>query len=232
MSFTELSLRVLVTFFVLLILTRIMGRKEIAQLTFFNFVSAISIGTIAGALVSNENFSIREGTFALAGWAAITVIMGVLDIKSKKARLLVEGQPVIVIKNGQIMEDAMRKVRLDINSLNTMLRQNKVFSVTDVEYAIFETNGKLSVMKKEIKQTLTKQDMNIQKVNPDVFPISTEVISDGKVNMNNLSKLNLAEDWLEEQVKLAGAKSISDVFYAEVQKDGTLYIDKRGDNVH
>jgi uncharacterized membrane protein YcaP (DUF421 family) len=88
------------------------------------------------------------------------------------------------------------------------------------------------MMKKENKQALIKQDMNIQKVTQDVFPIPTEVISDGKVNKSNLSKLNLPEDWLEEQVKLAGAKSISDVFYAEVQKDGTLYIDKREDNVH
>jgi uncharacterized membrane protein YcaP (DUF421 family) len=232
MSFTELSLRILVTFFVLLVLTRIMGRKEIAQLTFFNFVSGIAIGNIGGSLVINQNLSIREGVIALAGWTAITVIMGFIDIKSKASRKLIEGQPIIVVKNGQVMEDALRKARLDINALNAMLRQKNAFSVADVEYAIFETSGKLSVMKKENKQTLTKQDMNIQKGTPDVFPIPTEVISDGKVNKNNLSKLNLAEEWLEDQVKLAGVTSISDVFYAEVQKDGSLYIDKREDNLH
>jgi uncharacterized membrane protein YcaP (DUF421 family) len=143
MTFTELSLRILVIFFVLLVLTRIVGRKEISQLTFFNFVSAIAIGTIAGTIVLNQNISIREGVIALSGWAAITFIMGFIDIKSKSARKLIEGQPVIVIKNGQVMEDSLRKVRLDINALNTMLRQKNAFSIADVEYAIFETNGKL-----------------------------------------------------------------------------------------
>jgi uncharacterized membrane protein YcaP (DUF421 family) len=120
-----------------------MGRKEIAQLTVFNFVSGITIGTIGGSLVTNQNLSIWEDIFALSGWAAITLIMGFIDIKLKSARKLIEGQPVIVIKNGQVMEDSLRKVRLDINALNTMLRQKNAFSIADVEYAIFETNGKL-----------------------------------------------------------------------------------------
>ncbi|MBB6451786.1 uncharacterized membrane protein YcaP (DUF421 family) [Salirhabdus euzebyi] len=120
----------------------------------------------------------------------------------------------------------MKKSRLDIDSLNAMLRQKNVFSMTDVDYAIFETNGKISVMKKEPKQSVTKNDMNISS-KKKLFPISTEVISDGKVLKKNLSKLKLDTDWLEKQLKQSGINSVSNVFYAEVQQDGTLFVDSK-----
>ncbi|RXT03587.1 DUF421 domain-containing protein [Ammoniphilus sp. CFH 90114] len=232
MSVQELSIRILVSFFILLILTRMMGRKEISQLTFFNFVSGITVGTIAGSLAINKNLSIWSGIFALSGWALLTVIMGFLDIKSKKARIIIEGQPVILIKQGRIMEDELRKVRLDVDALNTLLRKKNVFAITDVEYAIFETDGTLSIMKKEALQPVTKLDMNIMKIKTEIFPISTEVVSDGKINLSNLGKLHLDQDWLKQQLAGAGVRSLSEVFYAEIQKDGTLYIDKRDDSIH
>lgn len=98
--------------------------------------------------------------------------------------------------------------------------------MTDVDYAIFETNGKISVMKKEPKQSVTKNDMNISS-KKKLFPISTEVISDGKVLKKNLSKLKLDTDWLEKQLKQSGINSVSNVFYAEVQQDGTLFVDSK-----
>jgi uncharacterized membrane protein YcaP (DUF421 family) len=230
MDIPELVTRIVLSFLILLTLTRIMGRQEISQTTFFTFVSAITIGTIGGSLVTNNILSIRNGVIALIGWSILTLAMELIDIKSKKARVLIEGQPIIVIKDGQIMEDSLRKARLDIDTLNAMLREKSAFSVSDVQYAIFETDGKLSVMKKEEKQSLTKSDMNISSVN--VFPIPTAVIADGKVNSESLSKLNLDKEWLDQQLKQSGVETISEVFYAEVQKDGSLYVDKRSDTVH
>lgn len=232
MSALELGLRILLSFLTMLLMTRIMGRKEISQMTFFNFVSAISIGSIGANLAVNQNLSILNGVLALAGWGIITIIMDLFDIHSKKARAVLEGEPLIVMKDGQIMEKALRKVRLDIDALNAMLRQKNIFSLTDVEYAILENNGELSVMKKGSKQFLTKSDLNIQNDDIQYYPISTGVISDGKVNFNNLSKLKLSEEWLEEQLSNKGITSVSDIFYAEIQRDGTLYIDKRNDTVH
>ncbi|WP_078548270.1 DUF421 domain-containing protein [Litchfieldia alkalitelluris] len=231
MDIMELILRVALTFITLLALTRIMGRKELSQLTFFNFVSGITIGSISANLISNSNFSIRNGIIALAGWTIFTVAMGFLNIKSKKIRTLVEGQPVIVVKDGKIMEDALKRLRLDVDALSALLRQKNVFSMADVNYAILETDGKLSVMKKEDKQSVTKSDMSIQKNQVNLYPTSTEVITDGKIVSSNLSKLNLTEDWLEEKVKQSGL-TVSDVFYAEIQKDGSIYIDARDDLLH
>ncbi|WP_404332794.1 YetF domain-containing protein [Mesobacillus maritimus] len=231
MNILELVLRIAIGFVVLFTMTRIMGRKEVSQMTFFNFTSAIAIGSIAANLVVSPNTSIINGVLALAGWTVFTLIMDFIDIKSKEGRKVTTGDPIIVIKEGKIVERALRKSRLDVDALNAMLRQKNIFSLADVDYAIFESNGKLSVMPKETKQPLTKSDMNIM-TQTKQFPLPTEVITDGRILTNNLSKLNLDEKWLEQQLQNAGVASASDVFYAQVQQDGTLFIDSKNNMLH
>ncbi|MED5017912.1 DUF421 domain-containing protein [Paenibacillus chibensis] len=231
MSVAELLLRLSIAFITLLVLTRIMGRKEISQMTYFNFVSAISIGTLGASLAIEPSLSIRNGVIALVGWSAFTIFLGIMDIKSRKARLAIVGQPIILIQKGKIMEGALRKVRLDIDSLNSLLRKKNVFNISEVEYAMFETDGTLSVMKKESQQSVTKSDMKIQQTIPHFSTSSMAVISDGKINRENLKDLNLDENWLDRQLRSVGVNSVVDVFYAEVQKDGTLYIDNKHDNL-
>ncbi|GAA0427564.1 MAG: DUF421 domain-containing protein [Bacillota bacterium] len=224
MSTIELVLRLAVSFTILLALTRIMGRKEISKLTFFNFVSAISIGTLAASFAVDPTLSLFHGILSLLCWSAFTIFLGFLDIKSQRVRYVIEGEPIILIRKGEIVEDELRKSRLDIDDLNLLLRKKNVFAVSDVEYAIFETDGSLSVMKKEAKQSLTKKDMNIPPATNSIPPTSTTVIADGKINTNNLIALNLNKHWLEKQLQLRGVPSISDVFYAEIQQNGALYI--------
>ncbi|UYZ24209.1 YetF domain-containing protein [Mesobacillus jeotgali] len=232
MNQLELLLRIAIGFVVLFSMARWAGRKEISQMTFFNLVSAIAFGSIAAALVVNPSVSILNGIIALLGWAAFTVLTDQIHIKSKKARKLLMGDPVIVIKKGEIMEDALRQARLDTDSLKAMLREKSIFSLSDVDYAIFETDGKLSVMKKEGKQTVTKSDMNLAMPSGNFVPLSTELVSDGRVNVQNLNKMNKDRTWLDEQLQQSGVQSLDDVFYAEVQPDGNLYIDKRNDFLH
>ncbi|HLO12473.1 MAG TPA: DUF421 domain-containing protein [Pseudoneobacillus sp.] len=229
MQIPVLLLRLALSFITLLVLTRLMGRKEISQMTFFNFISAISIGTIGASLAIDPSLSIRNGLIALVAWSVFTLALGYLDIKSRKIRKFIVGEPIIIIKQGKIMEDELQKVRLDIDSLKSMLRKKNIFSLSDVDYAIFETDGTISVLKQEDKQTITRSDMNMKPSNTKKFPISTEVVSDGKIITKNLEKLNLSKDWLEKQLQLSGIDSVSDVFYAEVLKNGTLYIDNRND---
>ncbi|WP_077211250.1 YetF domain-containing protein [Bacillus dakarensis] len=225
----ELLMRITIAFFVLFVLARIMGRKEISQMTFFNWVSAISIGSITANLAVNQNLSIQNGVLALVGWSIFTIFMGIIDIKSKVARKITTGQPEMVIKEGKIMEGALRRLRMDVDELSAMLRQKNVFAMSDVDYAILETSGRLSVMKKEEKQALTKSDANIFYQQPKKFKMATQVISDGKVITQNLSKLHLDSSWLEKQLEKAGVYSVTDVFFAEVQPDGSLYIDNKND---
>jgi uncharacterized membrane protein YcaP (DUF421 family) len=232
MGIAELFIRISTGFIVLFTLARIMGRKEISQMTFFNFVSAIAIGSIAANLVVSQNLSIRNGVLALTGWTVFTLLMDYIDINSKKARKVTTGDPIIVIKEGKIVERSLKKSRLDIDALKTMLRQKNIFSLAEVDYAIFETNGKLSVMPKEPKKPLTKSDMNKVNTSNIVVPLPTEVITDGIVLTNNLRKLKLDQKWLEKQLQHAGVKSAADVFYAEVQQDGTLFMDNRDNLIH
>ena len=129
------------------------------------------------------------------------------------------------------MEDALRKARLDIHSLNSMLRKKNVFSVSDVDYAFFETDGSLSGMKKEHLQPVTKSDMNIRQ-EPTLFSTPIAVISAGKIIGDNLRKIQQDETWLDQQLEAAGISSVEDVFYALIQKDGTLYIDNNNALLH
>jgi uncharacterized membrane protein YcaP (DUF421 family) len=201
-------------------------------MTFFNLVSAIAFGSIAAALVVNPSVSITNGIIALIGWAAFTVLTDQIHIKSKKARKLLMGDPVIVVKKGEIMEDALRQTRLDTDSLQAMLREKSIFSMSDVDYAIFETDGKLSVLKKESKQSVTRHDLKIAMSTDNFVPLSTELVSDGQVNAQNLAKMKKDQTWLDQQLQENGVQSVEDVFYAEVQPDGKLYIDKRDDLLH
>ncbi|KHE69043.1 DUF421 domain-containing protein [Halobacillus sp. BBL2006] len=232
MSIIELVLRLALAFVTLMLLTRLMGRKEISQMTFFNFVSAISIGTLGASLAIDASISVRNGIIALVAWSAFTILLGYIDLKSKKVRTSIEGQPIILVRNGEIMEQALSKTRLDVDALNVLLRKKNVFSVSDVDYAIFETDGTISVLKKQMKQPMTKADMQVPPKSTEKFSLPTAVINDGKVNERNLEELNLDQNWLNQQLETAGVQSIEEVFYAEVQKDGTLYVDKNHDVLH
>ncbi len=224
---SELLLRLLVTFVVLFALARIAGRKEISQMTFFNWVSSVAIGSLAADIVVNKELSLFQGVIVLVAWLAIPILIGFIDITFKGARKVTTGEPIIVIREGKIMEHALRKTRLDIDTLRTLLREKDVFQLSEVDLALFETNGKLSVLKTD-HQFVTRSDMKVES-EPKQFPIATEVISDGVVNFKNLLLLNLDEKWLTEQMERAGVTSPSGVFYAEVQQDGTIHLDMKGD---
>lgn len=202
-----------------------MGRKEISEMTFFNFASAIAIGEIAASLVVDDQLSISNGIYALIGWSLYTILMSYLDIKTLKGRQLLTGSPIILIKEGKILEQALHKCRLDLDTLKAMLRQKDVFSIAEVDFAIFETDGKLSVLKKDSGSSITNK--NMYKVKNKLIPFPLEIILDGNIKEENLINSGFDNNWLIAQLQRAGIHSISEVFYAEVQTDGSLYIDKK-----
>lgn len=225
MGIPELLLRILLSFVVLFILMKIEGRKDLTQLTIFNFVTAITIGSIAASMVSDNSFSILNGIISLVGWTLLTFILDIIDIKLIKGRKLLTGTPEIVIKDGKIAKDVMRKTRLDVNKLSALLREKNVFSFTEVDYAIFETSGKLSVLLKEQNQPTTKSDIN-KPIGQKMYPFNLLVISEGKIREENLKKLHIDKSWVLEEIKKAGYNSEKEIFVAELQSDGSIYIDK------
>ena len=227
-DFWEMIMRVTVTFFVLLILARFMGKKQISQLTFFHYVTGITIGSIAGEIAGVSKTPLLDGLVAMVWWAFLTILMSYIAFKSKKARILLDDQPTIVVYEGKIVEASLTKLRLHLNDLGMMLREQSIFSIKDVHYAILETNGELSVLKKAGLEAATKKDVNATIQVPKYIP--TEVIAEGKISKGNLAELNLTEEWLFEQLKKQGIGNVENVFYAEVQTDGSLHVDMKSED--
>lgn len=226
-NFFEMIMRATGAFIVLLIMTRLMGRKQLSQLTFFNYITGISLGTLAASIASDTNVNYINGLTSLIWWSLLTMIVGFISLKSSDARIIIDGQPVIVIKKGKILEKELGKLRMNMDDLSMLLREQKVYSIKDVENAIFEANGKLSIMLKPDQQPITKQDQNILSVQPKYMP--TTLVTDGKVVDKNLQANGITLDWLTNQLNASGL-SVEDVFFVELQVDGTLYIDKWQDN--
>jgi len=220
----ETSLRTIIGFTVLLILTRLLGKKQLGQLTIFTYITGIAMGNIAGDMVVHRDIKLIDGIAGLVMWAILTFIVELISLKSSKARVLLDGEPTIVIKKGVIIQKALSAHRLNMDDLTMMLRVNNIFSIKDVDYAILEPNGQLSVLKKPELETPTKKDMLVK--SDDRRYIPTEIIVDGKLVEKNLKELNLSAHWLDQRIKQAGLNSVKDVFFAELQSDGSLYVSK------
>jgi len=227
-NFWEMILRTTLSFAVLLLLARLLGKKQLSQLTFFNYITGITIGSIAADIAGETETPFTNGLISLIWWSFLTGLVGYIGIKSSKARIVLDGEPTIVIKEGKILEKAMQSIRLNIDDLSMMLREQGVFSTQDVDYAVLEPNGKLSILKKVKQQPATKQDLKVSTPIPKYFP--SEIISDGKFISKNLEELNLTKESILQQLQKQGIHSVEEVFYAEIQNDGSLYIDLKKDN--
>jgi uncharacterized membrane protein YcaP (DUF421 family) len=219
----EMIYRTTGAFVALLILARFLGKKQLSQLTFFHYITGIAFGSIAAEIAGQTDVKFMEGLTALIWWALLTMLASYISLKSSNLRIVLDDQPSIVIKEGAIMENAMKKEKLHVNDLMMMLREQSIFTLQDVHYAILETNGQLSVMKKITQQGATKQDVKASTTAPKYLP--TELISDGKVMEKNLTELSLTEEWLMQELRKKGVESAEQVFIAQVQDDGTLFVE-------
>ena len=220
----ETVIRTLIGFVILLTLTRLLGKKQLSQLTVFTYITGIALGSMASEMVMQKEIPIANGILALVLWSLLTLLIEWISLKSAAARVLMDGQPTIVIKRGLILEKALRKQRLNLDDLSMQLRLNQVFSIMDVEYAILEPNGALTVMKKTSKTPATKGDMNIPN---EPFGMPSEIIADGKIVEKNFAELGYSHDQLYAELQKQGVKDVKLVLYAELQQDGSLYIQKR-----
>ncbi|MGI6705245.1 MAG: YetF domain-containing protein [Clostridia bacterium] len=219
-------IRSFISFFSLLILMRLMGKQQVAELTFFDYVVGITIGSIASTLSVQVN---QNTTATLAGmtvWTVLPILLAYLSLKSVWIRKVVEGEATIVIANGRILEKNLKKIRLTIDDLVSQLRTQGVFSMTDVEFALFEANGRLSVQKKSQKQPVTPSDLNIAS-QYDGLP--TVLIEEGVILTDALRSIQLTKAWLQHQLKKQNIHDISQISLAQLDTKGNLYVDLMGD---
>jgi len=226
--FLEILLRGLGAFVMVLVITRIVGKTQVGQLTVSDFINAIVIGSIAAAMVTDLKENVWYYAFGLGLFGLLTIGAEYLALKSRPARKLIEGEPTIVIHNGKILEDNMKKLIYHVDDLMMQLREKNVFNIADVEFAIAEPNGALSVLLKSPKRPLTPQDLQI----PTKYEgVPSELIVDGVVIQQNLKQNNLTEEWLYRELEKQGIKSVKEVAYASLDTEGRLYVDKKQDTL-
>jgi len=227
-DFFEMLIRTTATFFALLVLTRLLGKEQMSQLTFFNYITGITIGSIAADIAGQSETPFFNGLISLVWWSALTLLVSILGMKFAKIRSMTDGRPTVIIKKGKIMEEELKHLRLNMDEVAMLLRQQQIFSVEEVEYAVFEPDGKLSAMLKAAHQPVTKSDQKQFVTKPKYVP--TVLVDDGVIQAKQLQGAGMSEQWLQNQLKQLKL-SLEDVFYAQLQSDGTLYIDKRQDGL-
>ena len=220
----DLLIKLFFGFFILLILTRLIGKKQLGQLNIFTYITGIVIGSMTAEMIMRKDITILNGIIATSIWAILVFIIEYIGLKSGKIRTILDGEPTIVIKRGQIQYKKLKRIRLNIDDLTMLLRTNNVFSIKDVNYAILEPNGDLSILKVESQQQITKKDMSIKL--EEIPYIPSEIITDGKIVYKNLKELGKTEEWLYNELKVNSIDHIKNVLYAELQSDGSLYIQK------
>ena len=221
---TKSGIRVFVAYFLLLMLTRIMGRKMISQMTFFDFVVGVIVGSVAANLSVNQNNQVVSGITVLIALTLFTLILDYSDIKSLIARKITKSEPVTVIENGRIIAENLKRTRLSLDNLNMLLRESNAFNIADVEFALFESDGKLSVLKKSQKAPVTPSDLNIQ---TPYIGLTKDIIIDGRIMDENLNDAKLDREWLIAKLKESGFNKVEDVFYAGLDTLGNLFTSSR-----
>lgn len=217
-------IRSFIGFFLLLVLVKLIGKQQVTQLTFFDYIVGITIGSMASTLSVQVNENTWATMAGMAVWTFLAIALALMGLKSPYMRKVIEGIPEIVIQNGKINTDVLRKNKLSADDLLMMLRSKDVFNLEDVEFAVLEQNGKLSVMLKSQKQPLTPQDMNIP---TQYMGLPANLIEDGCLNMEALKSVKLSKAWLEYQLRKKNITDINDVFLAQLDTRGNLFIDMK-----
>lgn len=207
-----------------LVLSKLIGIKIISQMNFFDFVMGVSIGSMIAKIIIDKDHVVFSGVIALIVFSLLTISTSYLNLKSYIARSIVNAKTLILIENGRIIDKNIKKLRITINELMMKLREKDVFNIEDVQFAIMESNGQLSVLIKADKKPITPYDMNIKVKN---LSLINDIIIDGKIVNKNLQIVGVDEKWLKSELKKKNINAIEDVFYAGVDQNKKLNISER-----
>ena len=205
----------------LLILARALGKKQISQLSFFEYALGITIGSIAATMSTDLSNRALPEFVGLLTWVGLALILEFVAIKNRKLGKIIDGEPVMLVENGKLMEDRLGVVRYRFSDLIEQLREKNVFNLSDVEFAVLETDGSLSVLKKSQVQPITPQDLNIS---TSYEGLEVELIEEGQIIKQNLKQINKDEKWLFTELKQRGIK-LSQVVYGALDTNNRLFLD-------
>ncbi|TKC20105.1 DUF421 domain-containing protein [Robertmurraya kyonggiensis] len=198
-----------------------MGKTQITQITPFDFISALILGELVGNAVYDKEITISKVIFAVIVWGLLIFVTEILTQKKKGLRKLLEGEPSIVIRKGKIDYIVLKKAHLDINQLQHLLRAKGIFSIRECQYAILETDGAISVLRKSSYSSPTLHDLNLPLSNV-TLPVT--LIMDGQVELDNLQMIEWDQDKLFNEIRKHGVHSEKEVLYAEWKEGEPLHV--------
>ena len=209
MEFLTVILASLFSAAVLFIIAKIIGHKQVAQLEFFDYITGITIGSIAAELATTLDKPWWKPTVSMIVFGIITVVLSVLTRKFPRSRKFINGTPTIILNDGKLFRKNMKKAKLELSEFLLLCRQEGYFNLDDIQTAVYEYNGKLSILPVSTKRPLNPEDMELS---PESEHIGTEVIMDGRVIGDNLKRKGLNETWLQKELKEQGYKNAKEIF--------------------
>lgn len=213
--------RSLLALTVLFIITRLIGRKQVSELSLFDYVIGISIGNFAAETTMNFEGQFVNGIIAVVTFGVVAYLVSIITMKSIILRRFLIGSPIVVIQDGKILERSMRKLRIDVNDLLEQIRNGGYFDLNQVAYAIMETNGKISILLKGEYQPVINKDMNIK---VDKASVCSNAVIDGHVMKNNLDGIGKDEKWLLHELKVKGYSSLDNILLATIDGNDKIVV--------
>lgn len=212
-------IRTLILYTTTVLLLRIMGKREIGQLQPYELVVIIMISELAAIPMQNTGIPILNGIIPILILVAAEITLSYISLKSEKARGIICGKPSVLIENSKIVESELKRLRFNVNDLLEQLRLKNVADIADVEFAILETNGQLSVILKSQKRPVQPQDLNIS---PEYEGLPITLVIDGQIIKQNLTQANIGMEWLKTDLLKSGIQ-IKQILFATLDSHGKLY---------
>lgn len=218
MEILKIILTSLLSALALFIIAKAMGHKQMAQLDFFDYITGITIGSIAAEMATELEKPLNP-LVAMIVYGAISVGLSIIENKYLKARKFINGTPTVIMNNGKLYRDNMRKAKLDLSEFMVMCRQEGYFNINDIQTAVFEYNGRLTILPVSDKRPVTPKDINLTLPQEEFY---TEVIMDGCILGENLKRLGLDIKWLEKQLRKQNYSSAKDVYLGVCDENNNL----------
>lgn len=203
------------------LLTKLMGYRQMSQMSMFDYVNGITMGSIAAEMATSLDTGFEKPLVAMIVYALVSLLLSTITSKSIKARRMIEGAPLVLLNNGEIYRDNLRKAKIDVSELLVQCRVNGYFDISKLQTAILEGNGKISFLQKATDRPLTPSDVQLS---PQQDYMVANVILDGKVMDENLRHTGKDEKWLLDQIRGQGAKRIEDVLLASCDSNNKLLV--------
>lgn len=220
--------RSLFSLIALFLITKLIGRKQVSELSLFDYVIGISIGNFAAEMTINMDAPYTHGIIAVLVFGISAYLVSLFSMKSIHFRRWIFGTPIIIVQNGKILEKNLRKVMLDVNELLEQCRTAGYFDLNEIEFALMEANGKLSILPASEYKPLTPKDMQI-KVSKSC--LCANVIIDGVIIIHNLENMNKTKDWLEKELKVKGYHDRKHILLATLDNQEKLTIYEKNENI-